>query len=111
MSDVEVTYEERMARADTARVLSALAKALAGDGKAELTLGPTTVQVTVPAEVRCKVEVEIDRDELEFEIELRWSTAVAEPDEPEAPVTADDTAPAGTDESPPAPKRARSGSK
>ncbi len=74
MSDVEVTHAEQATRADTARALSALAEALGGDGKVELTLGPTTMSVRVPDEIQCKIEVEIDRDEVEFEIELRWST-------------------------------------
>ncbi len=113
MSDVEVTHSERVSRADTATVLSALADALAGDGKVELTLGATTIQVHVPDEVRCKVEVEIDRDELEFEIELHWSTGAP----PRKAVDhsadkGDDTAVDHTDatavaEAAPAPKRAR----
>jgi amphi-Trp domain-containing protein len=74
MSDVEVSHAEQATRADTARALSALAEALGGDGKVELTLGPTTMSVRVPDEIQCKIEVEIDRDEVEFEIELRWST-------------------------------------
>ena len=107
MSDVEVTHAERATRADTARMLSALAKALAGDGKVELALGPTTMQVHVPDEVHCKVEVETDRDELEFEIELRWSTAAPRPPEQDT----EEADAAAADAAAPAPKRAKAGSK
>lgn len=106
MSDIEVTHEKRAARAEAARTLSALAEALAGDGKVELALGPTTMQVRVPDEVHCKVEVEIDHDELEFEIELRWSTAPQPPEE-----TADVADAPAADGSAPAPKRAKAGTK
>jgi amphi-Trp domain-containing protein len=74
MSDVEVTYKEPLTRKETARRLSALAAALAEDGKVDIELGATRMQVHVPGEVRCKVEVEIDGDEVEFEVELTWST-------------------------------------
>jgi amphi-Trp domain-containing protein len=74
MSDVEVTYKEPLSRAETARCLSALATALADEGKVELELGTTRMKVHVPGEVHCKVEVEIDEDEIEFEVELTWST-------------------------------------
>ncbi|MDQ4118512.1 MAG: amphi-Trp domain-containing protein [Actinomycetota bacterium] len=111
MSDVEVTHAQRTTRADAARVLSALAKALAGDGKAELTLGSTTMQVQVPGEVDCKVEVEIDRDELEFEIELRWSTAAPEPPEPPEQGEQDTDDAAATAGQAPAAKRTKAGTK
>lgn len=80
MSDVEVTYKEPASREETARLLSALAAALADAGKVELDLGSTKMTVRVPGEVQCKVEVEIDRDEVEFEVELRWSTSPAHRD-------------------------------
>jgi amphi-Trp domain-containing protein len=105
MSDVEVTHAEQASRADTARVLAALADALAGDGKVELTLGSTTIQVHVPDAVRCKVEVEIDRDELEFEIELRWSTSP--PPKKAVDGEVDHTDATAVAEGAPAPKRAR----
>jgi amphi-Trp domain-containing protein len=88
MSDVEVTYKEPLSRAETARCLSALAAALADEGKVQLELGTTRMKVHVPGEVQCKVEVEIDGDEIEFEVELTWSTTspvrAAPPAEPAA---------------------------
>lgn len=79
MSDMKVELKESLTRQQAADKLSALARALAEDGKVDLELGETTVSLRVPDEVRSEFEVEVDGDELELELELKWSTARAEP--------------------------------
>lgn len=73
MSDVEVTREELLTRGEAAERLAALAAALAGGEKVEVTLGATKFAVHVPDEVRCEIEIEVDDDEVELEVELKWS--------------------------------------
>jgi amphi-Trp domain-containing protein len=75
MSDVEITYKERLTRQATARYRSELAAVLGDEGEVELEPGAMRIKVYVLEEARCKVEVEIDRDEVEFEVDLAWSTA------------------------------------
>ena len=78
MSDMKLEVEQSMTRQQAAETLSALAKALTGDGKADLDLGGTTVSLRVPDELRAEFEVEVEGDEVELEVELKWST-VREP--------------------------------
>lgn len=73
MSDVEFSRTEQLSREETAKMLSALAEALGGDGHAHLRLGDSTVGLRVPGQLRAEVEVEVDGDEVELEIELKWS--------------------------------------
>jgi amphi-Trp domain-containing protein len=75
MSDVEVSREELLTRADVAERLAALAAALAGDEKVEVAFGATKLELHVPDEVRCELEIEVDDGEVELEIELKWSLA------------------------------------
>jgi amphi-Trp domain-containing protein len=83
MSDVKVELRESLTRQQVADRLSALARALAEDGRPDLELGGTTVSLRVPDEVRSEFEVEVDGDEFELELELKWSTARTK--EPAAP--------------------------
>lgn len=73
MSDVEVKREEVLTRDEVAGRLAALAAALAGSEKVEVTFGATKLEVHVPDEVRCEIEIEVDDDEVELEVELKWS--------------------------------------
>jgi amphi-Trp domain-containing protein len=75
MADVELEQKESLTRQEVAQRLSALAKALAQGGDVEIQLGPSTVKLHVPDEVRTEFEVEVDGDEIELELELKWSTA------------------------------------
>ncbi|HEV7648678.1 MAG TPA: amphi-Trp domain-containing protein [Actinophytocola sp.] len=73
MSDLEVTNKELLTRDEAAQRLTALAAALAGGEKVEVTLGATRLEIRVPDEVRCEIEIEVDDDEVELEVELKWS--------------------------------------
>src|SRR5687767_6228906 len=79
MADLEIERKERVTRAQAAKVLSALADALARGAEAELDLGGTSLTLRVADDLRMEVEVEVDGSEIEIEIELKWSTAKAEP--------------------------------
>jgi amphi-Trp domain-containing protein len=90
MADLEIERKERVTRAQAAKVLSALADALAAGAEAELDLGGTSLTLHVADDLRLEVEVEVDGNEIEIEVELKWSTAG-----PPAPdVSADDAEPA-----------------
>jgi amphi-Trp domain-containing protein len=75
MSDVEVSREEQLTRAEVAERLAALAAALAGDEKVEVAFGATKLELHVPDEVRFELEIEVEDGEVELEIELKWSLA------------------------------------
>jgi amphi-Trp domain-containing protein len=79
MADLEIERKERVTRAQAAKMLSALADALAGGAEAEFDLGGTSLTVRVADDLRMEVEVEVDGTEIEMEIELKWSTAKADP--------------------------------
>ncbi len=94
MSDLELKHKESLSRADTAKRLSAFAKALASTDDVELEIGGTSMSLRIPDDVRVEFEVEVDGDEIEVEIELKWSTRSAvEP-------TLDDAKASGADERP-----------
>jgi amphi-Trp domain-containing protein len=75
MAEVKVEHKGTVSRGEAARFLSVLASALAGDDKAEFPMGPSTVSLVVPDQVRTEVEVEVDGDEVEIEIEFSWSAS------------------------------------
>jgi amphi-Trp domain-containing protein len=84
MADVKVEHKSTVSRAEAAEYLSVLAKALAGDDKAEFPMGPSTVSLTVPDHVRTEVEVEVDGDEVEIEVEFSWSASQPKGKRPKA---------------------------
>ena len=94
MADLEIERKERVTRAQAAKMLSALADALAAGAEAELDLGGTSLTLRVADDLRLEVEVEVDGSEIEVEIELKWSTAKADPPVHDASA-ADDTAHTG----------------
>jgi amphi-Trp domain-containing protein len=53
----------------------ALAAALREGGDAELELGPVTLSLRVPDDLRSEIEVEVGDGEIELEIEFKWPTA------------------------------------
>lgn len=75
MSDVKVERKEAVSRAEAAAWLSVLSKAFAGGGHVDLPLGPGTVRLHIPDQVRAEFEVEVEGDEVEVELEFKWSTA------------------------------------
>ncbi|MFE3580192.1 amphi-Trp domain-containing protein [Streptomyces vinaceus] len=77
MSDLKFEQKSSLSRLEAADRLSALAEALRHGGNAELELGPGTLSLRVPDEIRTEVEVEVGDGEIELEIELKWPTARA----------------------------------
>lgn len=77
MSELKFERKETMSRLEAARLLSALAEAFTEGQEAELPIGPGTVEVRVPEQLRGEIEIEVEGDEIEIELEFSWSrTAV-----------------------------------
>ncbi|MFE1825733.1 amphi-Trp domain-containing protein [Streptomyces yangpuensis] len=72
MKDLKFEQKSSLSRLEAADQLSALAEALRHGGNAELQLGPGTMSLRVPDELR--TEVEVGDGEIEMEIELKWPT-------------------------------------
>ncbi|OLT22285.1 hypothetical protein BJF78_07850 [Pseudonocardia sp. CNS-139] len=73
MSDLEVSHSGSMSRQEAAKVVRALADALAEDGShVRLRLGNSTAELRVPEQVRVELELEVDGAEVELECELTW---------------------------------------
>ncbi|ROQ93879.1 amphi-Trp domain-containing protein [Streptomyces sp. 2132.2] len=77
MSDLKFEQKSSLSRLEAADQLSALAEALRHGGNTELELGPGTLSLRIPDEIRTEVEVEVGDGEIELEIELKWPTAQA----------------------------------
>lgn len=77
MSDLKFEQKSSLSRLEAADQLSALAEALRHGGNAELELGPGTLSLRIPDEIRTEFEVEVGDGEIELEIELKWPTAQA----------------------------------
>ncbi|MGV9271037.1 amphi-Trp domain-containing protein [Kitasatospora sp. NPDC003701] len=75
MSDLKFEQKAALSRQEAADRLSALADALRHDGNAELDLGPGTLTLRIPDELRTEIEVEVEDGEIEIEIELKWRTS------------------------------------
>ncbi|MQS11952.1 amphi-Trp domain-containing protein [Streptomyces kaniharaensis] len=75
MKDLKFEQKSSLSRLEAADLLSALAAALRhGDG-AQLELGPGTVSLRIPEELRSEIEIEVGDGELELEVELKWPVA------------------------------------
>ncbi|MET9570616.1 amphi-Trp domain-containing protein [Streptomyces virginiae] len=79
MKDLKFEQKSSLSRLEAADQLSALAEALRHGGNAELELGPGTMSLRVPDELRTEIEVEVGDGEIEMEIELKWPTATSRP--------------------------------
>lgn len=75
MKDLKFEQKRSLSRFEAADQLTAIAAALREGGDAELELGPGTLSLRVPEDLRSEVEVEIGDGEIELEIELKWPTA------------------------------------
>ncbi|MET9463587.1 amphi-Trp domain-containing protein [Streptomyces sp. NPDC006544] len=75
MKDLSFEQKSSLSRLEAADRLSALAEALRHGGNAELDLGPGTLTLRIPDELRTEIEVEVGDGEIELEIELKWRTA------------------------------------
>ncbi|AWT41125.1 MULTISPECIES: amphi-Trp domain-containing protein [Streptomyces] len=78
MKDLEFEQRRTLSRAQAADQLEALAAALRRGGQAELALGPGTLTVRIPDELRTEIEVELEDGEIDLEIEFSWSTEPSE---------------------------------
>jgi amphi-Trp domain-containing protein len=75
MKDLEFEHKRSMSRIEAADQLAALAAAMRRGGNAELELGPGTLSLRIPDELRSELEVEVGDGEIELEIEFKWSIA------------------------------------
>ncbi|MFD5507113.1 amphi-Trp domain-containing protein [Streptomyces sp. NPDC127051] len=75
MKDLKFEQKSTLSRLEAADQLSALAEALRHGGNAEVELGPGTLSLRVPDELRTEIEVEVGDGQIELEIELKWPTA------------------------------------
>ncbi|MDX3693186.1 amphi-Trp domain-containing protein [Streptomyces europaeiscabiei] len=75
MKDLKFEQKRSLSRLEAADQLTALAAALREGGEAEVDLGPGTLSLRIPDDLRSEVEVEIGGGEIELEIEFKWSTA------------------------------------
>ncbi|MFJ1808138.1 MULTISPECIES: amphi-Trp domain-containing protein [unclassified Streptomyces] len=78
MKDLKFEQKRSLTRFEAADQLTALAAALREGGEAELELGPGTLSLRVPDDLRGEIEVEIGDGEIELEIEFKWPTASSE---------------------------------
>ncbi|MEU1481076.1 amphi-Trp domain-containing protein [Streptomyces sp. NPDC001668] len=79
MKDLKFEQKSSLSRIEAADRLTALAAALRDGGEAELELGPGTLSLRIPDDLRSEMEVEVGDGEIELEIEFKWSTAPARP--------------------------------
>ncbi|MET7615619.1 amphi-Trp domain-containing protein [Streptomyces sp. NPDC005408] len=75
MRDLKFEQKSSLSRIEAADQLAALAAALREGGDAELELGPATLSLRIPDDLRSEIEVEVGNGEIELEIELKWPTA------------------------------------
>ncbi|WP_371549608.1 amphi-Trp domain-containing protein [Streptomyces sp. NBC_00554] len=109
MKDFKFEQKRSLSRLEAADQLTALAAALRKGEDAELELGPATLSLRIPDDLRSEIEVEIGDGEIELEIELKWPTA---PTRTEPSRTAARTEKATTRKSVPAkPRRTGTGAK
>lgn len=75
MKDLKFEQKSSLSRIEAADRLTALATALREGGDAELELGPGTLSLRIPDDLRSEIEVEVGNGEIELEIEFKWPTA------------------------------------
>ena len=75
MKDLKFEQKTSLSRIEAADQLTALAAALREGGDAELELGPGTLSLRIPDDLRSEMEVEVGNGEIELEIEFKWPTA------------------------------------
>ncbi|MEV0908892.1 amphi-Trp domain-containing protein [Streptomyces hokutonensis] len=74
MKDLKFEQKRSLSRFEAADQLTALAAALREGGDVELELGPGTLSLRIPDDLRGETEVEIGNGEIELEIEFKWPT-------------------------------------
>lgn len=78
MKDLSFEQKDSLSRLEAADRLTALADALRHGGKAELDLGPGTLSLRIPEELRSEIEIEVGDGQIELEVELTWPTGRAD---------------------------------
>ncbi|MEU0075583.1 amphi-Trp domain-containing protein [Streptomyces sp. NPDC006332] len=78
MKDLKFEQKRSLSRFEAADQLTALATLLREGGDTDLELGPGTLSLRVPDELRGEIEVEVGDGQIELEIEFTWPTAPAE---------------------------------
>ncbi|MFF4501430.1 amphi-Trp domain-containing protein [Streptomyces sp. NPDC001401] len=74
MKDLKFEQKSTLSRIEAADRLTALADALREGGDAEWEVGPGTLSLRIPDDLRSEVEVEVSNGEIELEIEFKWPT-------------------------------------
>ncbi|MFI1256259.1 amphi-Trp domain-containing protein [Streptomyces netropsis] len=75
MKDLKFEQKRSLSRFEAADQLTALAAVLREGGEAELELGPGTLSLRIPDDLRSEMEVEVGDGQIELEIEFKWPTA------------------------------------
>lgn len=75
MTDLKFEQKRLLYRFEAADQLTALAAMLREGGHAELELGPGTLSLRIPDDLRSEIEVEVGNGQIELEIEFKWPTA------------------------------------
>ncbi|MFF6803544.1 amphi-Trp domain-containing protein [Streptomyces sp. NPDC012616] len=75
MRDLKFEQKRSLSRLEAADQLTALAAALREGEDAEVELGPGTLSLRIPDDLRSEIEIEIGNGEIELEIEFTWPTA------------------------------------
>ena len=84
MKDLKFEQKDTLTRLEAADQLSAVAAALRHGGHAELDVGPGTLSLRIPDELRTELEVEVGDGHIELEIELKWPTVEADAAAPDS---------------------------
>ncbi|MGW1883459.1 amphi-Trp domain-containing protein [Streptomyces sp. NPDC001970] len=75
MKDLKFEQKRLLSRLEAADQLTALAAALRQGGDAEPELGPGSLSLRIPDDLRSEMEIEVGNGEIELEIEFKWPTA------------------------------------
>ncbi|MGW8776674.1 amphi-Trp domain-containing protein [Streptomyces sp. NPDC055796] len=74
MTDLKFEQKRSLSRFEAADQLTALAAMLREGGDAELEVGPGTLSLRIPDDLRSEIEVEVGDGQIELEIEFKWPT-------------------------------------
>lgn len=92
MKDLKFERKRPLSRLEAADLLTAFAAALREGGEAEVDLGPGTLSLRIPDDLRSEIEIEVGDGEIELEIEFTWPTGPTPATQSQA-VSATKTAP------------------
>lgn len=109
MKDLKFEQKRPLSRLEAADQLTALADALREGGEAELELGPGTLSLRIPDDLRSEVEIEVGDGEIELEIEFKWPIAPTRTAPSQAVAGTQEAAPARRKTVPAKPRRSSTG--